>query len=788
MSIGETFSRLLLKRLIDDVFITGGVEALDSVIEFLTRCGEQDDPALTSALEHAMYRAWRALESALCGEPSKDHSQAGLAPRDAQALRQCLDRVLAELAHGGSISGGATVTVVANGLRRQCLDDLRSARAGRALSGCLDREEWARSNEVFVRFAAELRRPDTRRRTEGQLLRDLEQHGCVGLMRILTAGSGLPLLVMAARAFVCQELAHLLYRCLQEHPEQTPDNCTLVLGILHELSMPRFSVWRSPPVAATPVHWSRLESGSGRNSLARTRRRWSNDRSSKRRSGRKPSWNRLLLQTFDHFQHKPHTDTPRSSWTLASVLTVVVLLLVVAPIWLLVEDARRQNVEQQRVVAERQRLREERRRLETERQQLIETQQRIAREEIARQNELQSQRAEAERRRRLATEEKRRQAEERAAQRREEEHRRREKERQAQLREKQQRLERARVALEDGLRLAALGDDRKAETALSEALRLDPSLVQGWSARGKARRRLGDVLGALSDFHEAARRDPTDVRCWLQCGELHAERHEFRQAIDTFTVVLRLEPDNVAVYRQRGLAHSGNGQVDKALADQSKAIDLAPNDPWAYLYRANLQRQRGSLDAAFDDYTAAIDRDRGEQRGLAAAYQGRGMIFLHRHEYKQAIRDLTQAIDRDPSDFAAQQARGTAYLHRGDWNQALLDAEEVIQHKPDDSAAYKLRGQAYMGLRQYRRAHDDFTRALRKGRDAETFYLRARVKAHLGDINEAIYDCNDATALDPKLARAFYLRTRLYLHERYRPTRMFSRRIELTPDPIVPLP
>jgi tetratricopeptide (TPR) repeat protein len=775
MSIGETFSRLLLKRLVDDVFLTGGVEALDAVIDFLTRCGQQDDPRLTAALEEAMQRAWSALEGALGSASSWDHSQPGLAPRDAQALRHCLHRVLSELAHGGA-TASSTALLVAGALRRQCLDDVHLAHAKGALAGCVDRGEWARSNEVFARFAAEQARRDTRRRTEGQLLRDLEQHGCVGLMRLLTAGSALPLLLMAARAFLCQELTDLLYRCLQESPEQTPDNCTLVLDILHELSSPRFTIWHTPAAAAVPVHWSRLESRSP--SLRRAKV------SPPRSRGRKRYPRRLSPP-----RQGVATAAPRTSWALAAVLTLIAALLVVLPIWLLVDNAQRRDAERQHTVAERQHLRDERRRVEEERQRLIEVQRRIAREEAARQLALQRQREEEERRRRLEAEEEKQRAEQLVAQRRETERRRRAEEREAQLRQKQQCLEQARIALEDGLTLAALRKDREALAVLTESLLLDPSLSRAWSARGAVRRRLGDEDGALSDFHEAVRLNPEDVRSWLHCGQLHRSRREYRQAIEAFSVVLRAEPDNAEIYRQRGLCQAGNEDVDKAIADQTKAIELTPNDPWAYFYRAELQRRRGSLDAAFADYTSAIDRDRGEERSLAGAYRSRGLLLVQRRQDKLAIRDLTQALDLDASDTAAQLARGQAYLRRSQWNKALLDAEEVIQRKPDENAPYKLRGQAYLALRHYREADDDFTRALGKEeRDAETFYLRARAKAHLGEINEAIYDCNRATSLDPKLASAFYLRARLHLHEGYRARAVADHRTAHELDPQYPLP
>lgn len=762
MSIGESLSRLLLKQLVEDVFTTGGVDALDAVIDFLLRCGEHDDPRLTAALERAMQRAWHLLEATLNGDPGWDHSQAGLAPRAAQELRQCLTRILTELGHGGGVSDGATARVVANALRRQCVDDLRFAHAAGALSGCLDHEEWARSHEVFVRFTANQGRRDTRRRTEGQLLRDLEQHGCVGLMRLLTRAGGLPLLLMAARAFLCQELAQLLYYCLQETPEQTPDNCTLVLETLHELSRPRFSLWRSP---------KRQQAG---------------------RTGKTPvpPVGPARRRSFPSVAYASGSfsaaRTPRGPWALVSVLTIAAALLIGVPVWLLAENAQRYQSERQRTDAQRQRLRNEQRRIDEEHQRLIETQRRIAHEEQARQQALRRQRQEAERRRLIEAEEEGRLAAEQAEAQREEQRRRLAEARQARLREKQRKREQARFALEDGLTHSALRQDREALTTLSEALRLDPNLQGVWSARGAVRRRMGDPAGALEDYHEAVRHNPRDACAWFQCGELHTERSEYPQAIDAFTAALRLEPNNVPAYRQRGLCYSRSDDVDKAIADQTKAIELATHDPWAYYHRANLHRLRNDLDRAWNDYTAAIERSKS--RGLAGAYRGRGMISLHWEKNNQAIEDLTRALNLDPSDRAAQRARCLAYLQNREWTNALLDADGLIQHDSEDCAAYKLRGQAHMGLKDYQHAHEDFSRVLRMRRDAETFYLRARAKVHLGDYQEAIFDCNDATAINPRLACAFYLRGKLNMREGYRISGLTDCRTAHELDPHFPLP
>jgi tetratricopeptide (TPR) repeat protein len=746
MSIGETLSRLLLARLVEDVFQTGGALALDAVIDFLTRCGQQDDPRLTLALERAMQRAWRAVEVALGDESAGDYSQVGFSPRDAQTLRHCLARVLAELAPGAD--------EVASALRRQCREDLRAAHNRGTLAGCVDHQEWARSQELFVRFVTEQGRPETRRHTEGQLQRDLEKDGCVGLMRLLTGAAGLPLVLMAARAFACQELTQLLYACLQENPEETPDDCGLVLETLHELSNPQFAVWRSPAPALMPVHWSRLVGGPAEPHP-----------DPPPSAATEPSAAERAWERFVSWQALPSVS--RSRAILGTVLALAAVLLVGLPIWLIVEDARWHHAEQQQVALERQRLQEERRQLKAQQQRLLDEQRRLEQEEAAQERTLERQRQEQERRRQAQAEEAKRQALEEAEERRQAQREQQQKEQRRARWEQQRNLEKARVVLSDGLFHAACRQDREALAALSEALKLDPDITSAWRERGEVRRRLGDLDGALADLYEAVRRDPKDARAWFDLGELHAQRRENRRAIEALTAVLLLQPKSARAYQQRGVCYGRIDELKKALADETRAIELTPDDPLGYFHRAVIHRLRRDPDRAFADYTAAIDRDHTSDRALTGAYRGRGLLCLERKKYEQAIRDLSHALELDPADTVARVGRGKAYAANYAWDNVLLDAEAVLRHEGDNSEAYKLRGQAHMGLDEYRKADADFTQVLRLGRDAETFYLRARARAHLGEIQQAIFDCNSATSLNPRLASAFYLRGTLNLREGY---------------------
>jgi tetratricopeptide (TPR) repeat protein len=794
MSIGEILSRLVLKRLIDDVFATGGAETLDAVTEFLTRCGRQSDPRLTAALEQGLENAWRALEVALADEPFDDDEPSGLAAGDAQSLRRHLEMVLVELVQGRAGASRPGATAVAHALRRQCLRELRAARETDTLAGCLDTDEWARSQEVLARFSAAQGRRDTRRRTEGQLIRELEQQGHVGLMRVLTAGAALPLLVTAARAFVCRELGRLLYHCLQECPEQTPNNCAVVLSAFEELSIPRFSIWRSavpartaarmtPPILAVP----RLPTPINRRPRRPNRRRSTVARLAVNNPSpvRRLSW---LPPSPPRSVKRAIPAMPRSTVILWGVLTLAALLLLALPIWIVLTDVNRQAVERRRADAEHRRLLEERRRLAEEHRQLVEEQRRIAAAEAARRRAEERRRQEEERRRLAEAEEARHQAEQRALRQREEERKRREEERLARIRAEKERLEKARAAFERGLTHAALGRDKQAAEAFNEALTLNPGLDRAWGERGLVRRRLGDDTGALDDFAEAVKRDPRDVRAWINRGELHQRRGDYNLAVEDFTAVLRLRPNNARAYRARGVCYTHTGAYAKAVADETAAITLAPHDPWPYYYRANAHRLRDHTGRALDDYTAAIDRDRNEDRELAPAYRARGMIYLDRKEYDRAIADLTRALECEPADMDARLARGLAHLKSGAGNKALLDADAAIARDPGNVEAHKLRGQAHLALGEPRKAHKDFSKAIKLHRDAEAYYGRARARAALGDFIEAVYDCNSATAINPRLADAFFLRGTLRLQGGNLARGLADRRKAHNLDPRLPLP
>jgi tetratricopeptide (TPR) repeat protein len=72
----------------------------------------------------------------------------------------------------------------------------------------------------------------------------------------------------------------------------------------------------------------------------------------------------------------------------------------------------------------------------------------------------------------------------------------------------------------------------------------------------------------------------------------------------------------------------------------------------------------------------------------ARAYNGRGITYLKKGQYNQAISDFTKALEIIPRFAAAYNNRGLAYSDKGQYDQAISDFTKALEIKPRFAAAY----------------------------------------------------------------------------------------------------
>ena len=69
----------------------------------------------------------------------------------------------------------------------------------------------------------------------------------------------------------------------------------------------------------------------------------------------------------------------------------------------------------------------------------------------------------------------------------------------------------------------------------------------------------------------------------------------------------------------------------------------------------------------------------------APAYYVRGVAWLEKQNYEQAIADFTQAIQREAGFYLTYFHRADAYAHKGDRDSAIADYRRALALKPDEA-------------------------------------------------------------------------------------------------------
>lgn len=147
---------------------------------------------------------------------------------------------------------------------------------------------------------------------------------------------------------------------------------------------------------------------------------------------------------------------------------------------------------------------------------------------------------------------------------------------------------------------------------------------------------------------------------------------------------------------------------------------------------------------AIKDYTEAIR----SKPDYAIAYGNRGWSYLRLGLDEKAIMDLSEAIrlKSDNPDFYFN--RGDAYSYLNQYENAISDYTEGIRLKPDHAAACAALGYAYLRLKQYERAIADFTEAIRLKPDySQAYYFRGYAYHTLGDDKSASADLKKSKKL-----------------------------------------
>jgi serine/threonine protein kinase/tetratricopeptide (TPR) repeat protein len=233
-------------------------------------------------------------------------------------------------------------------------------------------------------------------------------------------------------------------------------------------------------------------------------------------------------------------------------------------------------------------------------------------------------------------------------------------------------------------RLAA-GDVAGAESALLQAVGLDPKGFWAWFALGHCHLEQGRDLEAAGDFAACVALEPTFAWPYLNRGVALARAGRLREARDCYERALGANPRFAEAWVNLGLADLELNDLADAERALGRALGLGRDEIGVRVAWAEVKARRGDR-AGAERLFAELLRDRRDDPVLLTA---RG-IFRAGADPAGALRDLEHALEVNPRNARAH--FGLALLsRRDDPRGALRHAEAALAIDPQMLDALQLR-------------------------------------------------------------------------------------------------
>lgn len=187
----------------------------------------------------------------------------------------------------------------------------------------------------------------------------------------------------------------------------------------------------------------------------------------------------------------------------------------------------------------------------------------------------------------------------------------------------------------------------------------------------------------------------------------------------------------------------------------SDALKTYPRTPYARTNRANYlsklalrPENKPVADSiykvAFEDCAIALE----VRPNHAPAFEYRGLMYLDRQQFKEALADANELIRLKPEYRIAYDMRATCYYRLNDPEKALADYSKCIELKPDDHRSYNNRGTLYMNsFKKYNEALAEFNKAISIQPVGYYYLNRSICYFRLNDITKAREDAIKASQM-----------------------------------------
>ncbi len=165
-----------------------------------------------------------------------------------------------------------------------------------------------------------------------------------------------------------------------------------------------------------------------------------------------------------------------------------------------------------------------------------------------------------------------------------------------------------------------------------------------------------------------------------------------------------------------------NGDLNLAFLYYEKCSRIDPDNARVLYKKGMLFLIKQLYDDAIKNFKLAAEK----KPDYAPAYEGMGQALFFTKQYEDAEKKLKKALQLNPKLWKSHNFLGTIYDYQGQYSYAADEYAAAIDIRPDEGYLYNNLGVSYSLLGKYEEAIQAFGRALEKG------YREKRVYNNLG--------------------------------------------------------
>lgn len=221
---------------------------------------------------------------------------------------------------------------------------------------------------------------------------------------------------------------------------------------------------------------------------------------------------------------------------------------------------------------------------------------------------------------------------------------------------------------------------------------------------------------AEASFRAAMSKEPThhgNSELFRYLGRIKERQEKNSEALEMYTSGLNLSPNNVELRLDRAALYYRMGNQARAASDYSDVIDLQSTNMEALQMRAHIRASMHDYKGARADYETMLVAEPHNESALV------GLVLVNDRSGRprEAMEQISALISVYPRRALFYAIRGGMEQRRKQYEQALADLTQAIELEPSCADYYVSRATLYLEMRKRRLARADTQMAVRLGAD-----------------------------------------------------------------------